>query len=52
MRHVILEFLHSKQSEEDTILRADEKVTEAERQKEGIADRCIFYVLRITFIQL
>ena len=35
MRHVILEFMHSKQSEEDTILKVDETVTEAEREKQG-----------------
>src|SRR6218665_471943 len=32
MPHVLLEFLHSKQTEEDEILNVDEMVTEAEKQ--------------------
>ena len=35
MKSVILEFLVSKQSEEEMILRTDEQVTESERLKEG-----------------
>src|SRR6218665_789955 len=37
MNHVLLEFLHSKQTEEEAILKADEMVTVAERQQEGRA---------------
>ena len=39
MNHVLLEFLHSKQTEEDAIMKADEMVTEAEKKEEGRACR-------------
>lgn len=35
MWHVLLEFLHSKQTEEDAIMKADEMVSEAEKQQEA-----------------
>lgn len=43
MNHVLLEFLHSKQTEEEAILKADEMVTVAERQQEGRAYAIIAY---------